>query len=118
MNSCNGDYNEDNIFFKIINGVIPCNKIIENQNTLSFYDVNPKALIHLLVIPKNNYKNFFSFQESATFQEKEDFWNCVQESVKKLNLQQGGFRIISNCGQFANQEVPHFHVHILGGQQL
>ena len=46
------------IFSKIVSGEIPCNKVLENDNFLAFHDINPKAPIHILIIPKVEYKNF------------------------------------------------------------
>jgi len=86
--------------------------IFENDSAVSFSDIFPKSPTHILVIPKKEYLDFYKFQQEASEKEKSDFWNCVSETIKKLNIYSKGFRIISNCGDFGQQEVFHFHVHI------
>ena len=57
----NNLYDLDNIFAKILRSEIPCTKILENEFALAFSDINPQAQIHILVIPKNPYINFYEF---------------------------------------------------------
>ncbi|MCE2715818.1 MAG: HIT domain-containing protein [Pseudomonadota bacterium] len=111
-------YDINNIFAKILRAEIPCNKIEEDLYFLSFHDINPKASIHALVIPKGSYENAHDFADKATIQEIAGFWNGVNMTLAKLNLIQNGYRLITNSGLHGHQEVPHFHVHILGGQDL
>jgi histidine triad (HIT) family protein len=106
-------YNKDNIFWKIIKEEIPCKRVIETKYSLSFYDINPKARIHVLVIPKGMYTDFSDFHENASNEEIVDFLHTVQETVEILKIKDSGFRIINNNGIDAKQEVPHYHWHIL-----
>lgn len=110
-------YNQNNIFAKIIKGEIPCNKIYENQYALSFYDINPQAPIHFLVIPKNAYSDIIDFSINASANECKMYYQAIEESVSLLKIT-NGFRVISNCGINGGQEVPHFHSHILAGKIL
>ena len=105
-------YNKDNIFYKIINGSIPCDKIYEDKNVLGFYDINPKAPVHVLVIPKGEYVDFDDFVENSDMGEVENFFKTVKKIANKLQLK--SYRIVSNCGEEAGQVVFHFHVHIMG----
>ena len=114
----NNLYDVDNIFAKILRSEIPCNKILENEFALAFYDINPQAPIHTLIIPKNPYINFYDFTKKASTEEHENFWKLVNEVIEHFKVEVDGFRIITNSGNNGNQDVPHFHVHLLGGENL
>ncbi len=103
-----------NIFEKIVAGEIPCNKVHENEHYLAFHDINPKAPIHILAIPKKCVKNF----QSASPEVVAGLTLFIQEVAKKIGLDKNGYRIISNIGYDGGQEVPHLHFHILGGGRL
>lgn len=105
-------YNDDNVFLKILEGKIPCNKVYEDENILAFHDINPKAPIHILVIPKNKYVSFNDFVEKATDEEVLHFFKTVQKIAKDLNLK--SYRIVANCGEDAGQVVFHYHLHVMG----
>jgi len=102
------------IFCKIVEGEIPSNKVLENDEFLAFHDINPKAPIHVLVIPK---KHIQSFQEvdSNTMANITPF---IQEVATKLGIDKSGYRLITNIGYDGGQEVLHLHFHILGGARL
>jgi len=110
-------YNENNVFAKIIKKEIPAKIIYENNSALSFKDINPLAKIHVLVIPKGKYIDLQDFSLNSSQEEKQDFFACIEETIKALNINEG-YRTITNSGINANQEVPHFHMHILAGQPL
>lgn len=103
-----------NVFEKIINGEIPCNKVLENDKFLAFHDINPKAPIHILAIPKKCYKNFQVVDPDIMC----EFTKFIQEVAVKMGLDKSGYRLICNCGENAGQEVMHLHFHILGGTKL
>lgn len=114
----NKSYNENNIFAKILRSEIPCNKIMENEYALAFSDINPQAPTHILVIPKNPYINFHEFTKHASINEVKLFWKLVNDIVVYFKCEIKGFRLITNSGSDGNQDVPHFHVHVLGGKNL
>ena len=114
----NNLYDLDNIFAKILRSEIPCNKILENEFALAFSDINPQAPIHILVIPKNPYVNFYDFTKKASSIEHESFWKLVNDVIEHYKVEKEGFRIITNSGNNGNQDVPHFHIHLLGGENL
>ena len=111
-------YDKNNIFAKILRSEIPCNKILENDFALAFSDINPQAPVHVLVIPKNAYVSFYDFTNNAEIREVELFWKLVNDVIVKENIHSKGFRLITNSGNDGNQDVPHFHIHILGGKNL
>ena len=105
-------YDENNVFFKIINGDLPCNKVSEDDKILSFHDVNPKAPVHVLVVPKNKYVSFNDFIKNASEEEITHFFKIAQQIAENLKLK--SYRIMANCGEMAGQVVYHYHLHILG----
>ena len=111
-------YDDNNIFAKILRSEIPCNKIHEDEFSLFFYDINPQAKIHILGIPKKNVENFNDFIEKCDPSEVFYFFDKAREIICNLDLNKTGFRLITNQGDDSNQEVPHFHIHILGGENL
>ncbi|MCB1557500.1 MAG: histidine triad nucleotide-binding protein [Alphaproteobacteria bacterium] len=111
-------YDENNIFAKILRGEIPCDKIYEDEFTLCFKDITPKAPTHLLVIPKGAYLNIVDFGKRASKEEIDGFFKAVSQIAEEQNLSQSGFRSIANTGLNGGQEVPHFHLHLLGGKKL
>ena len=111
-------YDDQNIFAKILRGEIPNATVLETEHTLAFRDIQPQAPVHVLVIPKGPYVCYDHFALAASDAEIVDFTRAVGEVVKDEGLQEGGYRIISNAGEAGVQEVPHLHVHVLGGRVL
>ena len=85
---------------------------------MAFSDISPQAPIHILVIPKNSYINLYDFTKNAPNEEINLFWKLVNDVIEFKNFSEEGFRIISNSGKNGNQDVPHFHVHLLAGKNL
>jgi len=116
------DYDESNIFAKILRAEIPCHKVFENEYALAFYDIQPQAKKHILVIPKGAYISSQDFYLHASIEEIQGFHRAISSITEQegLNISdnQNGYRLISNAGQNGGQEVPHFHIHILGGEKL
>jgi histidine triad (HIT) family protein len=115
-------YDDQNVFAKILRGEIPNKTVMETEHTLAFEDINPQAPTHVLVIPKGPYVNHDHFAAKATDAEIVDFIRTLGEVCRKLGVTPGsegeGYRLLSNAGRDANQEVPHLHVHIFAGGRL
>ncbi len=111
-------YDDQNIFAKILRGEIPNDTVLETEHTLAFRDIQPQAPVHVLVIPKGPYVCYDHFAREASDAEIVDFNRAVGEVVTSEGLQEGGYRVISNAGAAGVQEVPHLHIHILGGRGL
>lgn len=107
-------YDKNNVFAKIIRGEIPANKIYENENAVSFYNINPKAKVHVLVIPKGEFINFIDFNANASDKEKSEFWDAVRCTADTLGID-NACRILANAGAY--QSVMHFHVHLLNDEK-
>ena len=111
-------YDINNIFYKIINNEVECKKIQEDDQNLSFEDINKQAPTHALTIPKKRYENFSTFIDNASDEEISSFCRSILKVVEISEIKESGYRIIINCGPDSNQEVPHLHAHILGGKNL
>jgi len=102
------------IFSKIVSGEIPCNKVLENEDFLAFHDINPKAPIHILIIPKKEYTCFQEVDPAIMA----GLTQFIQSVAKLLGLDADGYRLITNNGVNGGQEIFHLHFHLLGGAKL
>ncbi|MGD8810665.1 MAG: histidine triad nucleotide-binding protein [Gammaproteobacteria bacterium] len=111
-------YDPQNIFAKILRGEIPCDKVFENDHALAFNDISPKAPVHVLIIPKGEYESSTDFSAKASAEELAGFMRAVHAVAEKTGVLADGYRLIANAGDNGHQEVPHFHVHLVGGRPL
>jgi len=111
-------YDENNVFAKVIRGEIPATKVYEDAAVLAFQDISPAAPKHVLVVPKDKYISLADFLEKADDKTIAAFFKTTGKIAADMGLAKSGYRIITNHGKDASQTVPHFHVHILGGQPL
>ncbi len=111
-------YDPQNIFARILRGEIPNKTVLETPHALAFHDIHPQAPVHVLVIPKGAYVDFAHFAAKASADEIADFHRCAARVCDMVGVNGDGFRAISNAGGHGHQEVPHYHLHILGGRPL
>ena len=111
-------YDENNIFARILRREIACRKVHEDEHVLAFHDVNPQAPVHILVVPKGAYVSWDDFSERGSAEEIAAFVRAVGRIAREQGLVAPGYRLLANVGGHAGQEVPHLHVHILGGAAL
>src|SRR5690625_4951221 len=111
-------YDPNNVFAKILRGELPCDKVMETEHCLAFHDINPLSRHHVLVIPKGSYVSLDDFSAKASEAEIVDLIRTLGEVARMQGLDESGFRVLSNHGRDARQEVPHLHVHVSGGQDL
>lgn len=102
------------IFCKIVKGEIPSNIILENEEFIAFHDINPKAPVHVLAIPKQHVDSF----NEVTPDIMKKMTSFMQETAKELGIDKSGYRVITNVGDNGGQEVKHLHFHIVGGAKL
>ena len=111
-------YNDDNIFAQILNKKLSTKIILENEHAIAFNDIAPQAPIHILIIPKGKYIKYDDFLSKAAKEEIYQFFMLINQLVNDYNLEKTGYRLITNAGKHANQEVPHLHFHLLAGKNL
>lgn len=110
-------YDPQNIFARILRGEIPNKTVLETPHSLAFHDINPAAPVHVLVIPKGDYVTFDHFAAEASAEEIVDFHRACAQVCQMMGVEDG-YRAITNAGAHGMQEVPHYHLHILGGRVL
>ena len=111
-------YDKGNIFARILRGELPCKKVYEDEHSLAFHDINPLAPYHVLVIPKGAYVSWDDFSEQASDAEMAAMTRAIGEVARMVGADAQGYRVLSNVGKRAGQEVAHLHVHVFGGQPL
>jgi len=106
MNGC--------IFCQIVDGKIPASKVLESESALAFFDINPVAAYHTLVVPKKHFTNLFDVSAADLKETMELLRKVVALYREKLGLQD--LQVLSNSGKYAQQEVFHLHFHIVPRQ--
>ena len=109
-------YDDNNIFARILRGEIPSTPVYEDEWAFAFEDINPQSPVHTLVIPKGKYVSWDDFSAKASAEEIAGFIRAGGHVAREKGLVEPGYRLLANIGAHGGQEVPHLHVHILGGQ--
>ncbi len=105
------------VFCQIVSKKIPSDIVYQDEEILAFRDINPRAPVHLLIIPK---KHFTSLKQLT---EKEiplmgRMVSVANQLAEREGISESGYRLVINCGKEGGQLVPHLHLHLLGGRQL
>lgn len=107
----------DCIFCKIACGEIPANRILEDEHVVAFHDLNPKAPVHVLVIPREHVDSVGAAGEEHLELMGRVLLAC-RRVAEQTGVAAGGFRIVLNTNADAGQTVFHLHAHVLGGRIL
>ena len=102
------------IFCKIVNGEIPSNNVLENDEFIAFHDLYPKAPVHILIIPKIHVACF----QDTPVDLMAKMTPFIQEVATLMGLDKSGYRLTTNNGDDGGQEVYHLHFHLMGGAKL
>ncbi len=105
------------VFGKIIRGELPCKKVYENDRILAFHDISPQAPIHILIVPKKEIPNL----QSVTAEDLpliSEIALVAQKLAKEYEIDEDGYRFMTNNGPDAGQIVQHLHFHLIGGKHL
>jgi histidine triad (HIT) family protein len=105
---------KDCLFCRIVAGEIPATVVHETETTLAFRDIDPKAAVHVLVIPKAHLADVVAL--AADPAASADV--LAAAAAVAADLRADGFRLLFNTGGYAGQEVFHVHAHVLGGEPL
>lgn len=108
---------EDCIFCKISRGEIPTEFIYEDDQVVAFDDINPEAPVHVIIIPKEHIPTLNDLRPDQKDLMGHLIW-VIKEIARLKNLQESGYRILTNCGTGAGQVVFHLHFHLLGGKRF
>ena len=107
----------DCLFCKIVAGEIPCKKVFESADVLAFYDIEPQAPEHIIIIPKQHIKSANDITAENSFLVAKVF-ETAAKIAKDLGFAEKGYRIVNNCGEDGGQTVGHIHFHLLAGRNL
>ncbi|MEW6189878.1 MAG: histidine triad nucleotide-binding protein [Actinomycetota bacterium] len=105
------------IFCKIVRGEVPSQIVFESERVIAFRDINPQAPVHILLVPKKHINPMERLDEGDA-QVVTDIFLAAKEIASKEGIANRGFRLISNIGTEAGQEIEHLHFHLLGGKKL
>lgn len=112
-------YDENNVFAQILRGEIPTNKpVYEDDHVLVFWDIAPKKQAHVLILPKGAFIDMEDFAKNASDEDIVGLIRSIPKVTAALGINKAGYRLISNIGKDGGQEVPHLHLHILGGEKV
>ena len=109
------DYDDQNLFARILRGEIPNDTVYENEHVLAFRDIDPQAPVHILVIPKHPVPCLADARDPAVLGQ---LMIAVGEIARQEGFAADGFRVVVNNGARANQAVFHLHVHVLAGRDM
>ena len=101
---------EDCLFCKIAAGEIPSNKLYEDDTLLAFYDIDPQAPVHFLVIPKRHIASAAALLGHI--------YAVIAQLCRKLGVDESGYRVVTNVGEDGGQSVKHLHFHVLAKRSL
>lgn len=104
------------LFCKIFSGEIPSKKVFENEVVIGFHDIHPQAKHHLLFIHKKHTKDITEMASDADA--LSDVFSAIASFTKAKNLDEAGFRVVTNMGRHGGQTVFHTHFHVLAGEPL
>lgn len=105
------------LFCKIANGVIPSNKVYEDDRLIVFHDISPMAPVHVLIVPKVHIPSLNEVQaQDGTLMAH--IMSIAAKVADTLGVSGTGYRVVNNCGEDGGQTVAHLHFHLLGGRSL
>ncbi|MFO8143166.1 MAG: histidine triad nucleotide-binding protein [Dehalococcoidales bacterium] len=107
----------DCIFCKIAAGSVPAEILYQDEDLISFRDINPQAPVHLLIVPRKHIANLNDLSDDDSY-----LVGKMAKTAKQLALSEGiseqGYRLVLNCGDWGGQLVQHIHMHVIGGRRL
>jgi histidine triad (HIT) family protein len=108
----------ETIFSKIIRKEIPAAIVYESDTVLAFKDINPQAPVHILIIPKEPIAYITEIDGTKHAALLGELFDVANKLAREQNIDKSGFRLVINCGDDGGQEVPHLHMHLLGGRHM
>lgn len=108
---------ENCIFCRIVEKQIPSKIVYEDENVLAFHDIDSKAPVHILIIPKEHIPSLNDVNQQNS-QVIAHIFSVIVQISENLGVKDSGYRVVTNCGSDAGQSVNHLHFHVLGGRSL
>jgi histidine triad (HIT) family protein len=100
-----------------VSGEIPSSKVYEDDFVYAFHDIDPKAPVHILIVPKTHAASILEIDA-----QKKDYLTAMFDAANAIGrdtgLADGGFRLVINTGKDGGQTVDHLHLHLMGGRQM
>jgi histidine triad (HIT) family protein len=107
----------DCIFCRIISGEIPSDILYQDEQVVAFRDINPKATVHLLLVPRKHIESVAELSEDEA-SIMGHLVTVANRLAREAGISEKGYRLVVNSGPEGGQEVPHLHLHLLGGRQM
>lgn len=107
----------EDLFLRIIRREIPADIVFENDRVLAFRDIDPKAPVHILIIPKERIRTANDIEDGHAALIGE-LVLAARRIAADEGIAEDGYRLVMNCNEHGGQSVFHIHLHLLGGRQL
>ncbi len=107
----------DCLFCRIVRGEVASERVAEGDDWLAFRDINPQAPVHVLVIPKEHVESVATFDADEA-EAAGRLLLAAAETARKLDVDEDGYRLVTNRGEKAGQSVFHLHIHLLAGRPM
>jgi histidine triad (HIT) family protein len=108
---------EDCLFCRIVAGKIPSDVVVETEQTYAFRDINPGAPVHVLVVPRRHIRDAANLRP-ADGELLVEMVTTAQQVAGQEGIAETGYRLVFNVGRDSLNEIPHLHLHVLGGRRL
>lgn len=108
---------ESCIFCRIATGKVPAEFVYQDDLTMAFNDIDPRAPVHVLIVPREHI-NTVNELEPADANTLGRMVLAAKQIASDLNIADSGYRLVMNCGSDAGQTVDHIHLHLLGGRPM
>jgi histidine triad (HIT) family protein len=107
----------DCLFCQVVAGEIPSTEVLSTERTYSFFDINPVAPVHVLIVPRQHITNAAELDPSHA-ETLAEMFTAAQSIARSQGVAESGYRLVFNVGDDAINSVPHLHLHLLGGRQM
>lgn len=111
-------YDRQNVFARILRDELPSDRVYEDDEFIAFRDIDPQAPVHIVLIPRGEAPTAAADLSAADAEWAGRMFVIAAQIAREQGIADAGFRLVVNSGADGGQEVPHLHVHILGGQRL
>jgi len=108
---------KDCIFCKIASKEIPSSIVYEDDRIIAFKDIEPQAPVHILIVPKEHIKSANELDET-NIELIDHIFLIIRKLAEDLGINEDGYRVVNNCGEYGGQSVSHIHFHLLGGRKF